>query len=480
MKFSDRSLHVLQKEALNSYFRVDAAEDIATALDYIDTREYAVVITDLVLDTATGIDIARYVVSRDLPTEVIIVTGYDSVETVREAANIGVNHYLTKPLNTFELRMLVEQSYYTYIFNRMSRRISEDTTTSSPMTLQHYFRRALHFYNIQRQMSRISNIDDALRLFFALFEVYEGFNSAVVILREEAGYGVYYFGDYTQEELFTLIKTRISADLAACISLPQKELTLQQLEFYRLGGDSRVESFSDKNTLYSPLTGMGSSIGISGVFGDGICDNTELLEHFFTALPVLTPVLHRIYLERKVQKQAKTDNLTDIGNRRMFEDIFLREIKRLERYKGDLAVIMVDLDNFKRINDTYGHITGDNILRDFVAKVNSIVRGSDIFCRYGGEEFVLILPETARGGAVLLAERMRAIIADGAYIENDSRIEYTVSMGVACVNYKYLNDNGVAGPLPQRIIRSADEALYRAKENGKNRVEAGIDFTGEG
>ncbi len=155
------------------------------------------------------------------------------------------------------------------------------------------------------------------------------------------------------------------------------------------------------------------------------------------------------------------DHLTNLFNRRYLEETLEREIQRAVRTQQPLGVILLDVDNFKHINDVHGHTTGDIVLQEIGKYLASQVRQSDIACRYGGDEFVLILPDTSQGSLKERAELLR----DGAKnlsVKNEDQITITLSLGVAV----FPND----GSKGEAILRSADTALYQAKREGSDRV----------
>ena len=139
------------------------------------------------------------------------------------------------------------------------------------------------------------------------------------------------------------------------------------------------------------------------------------------------------------------------------------EVRRCSRYKHNMSVIMLDIDDFKLINDSCGHLVGDQILREVSNQILTTVRKIDVAARYGGEEFVILLPETTKQGASIIAERLRKNIANLKVNTNDDKVvTTTVSMGIA----QFPNDAATA----QDIIDAADKALYYSKRNGKNVV----------
>jgi diguanylate cyclase (GGDEF)-like protein len=182
------------------------------------------------------------------------------------------------------------------------------------------------------------------------------------------------------------------------------------------------------------------------------------------ALAFARPILNTLGDFRRVASQAATDSLTGLANRRSLDDELALEWRRAERVGDPLALVLIDLDNFKSVNDERGHQAGDAVLRRVAAILDSGARNADLAARYGGEEFALLAPETDLLGATKLADRLRGDLEAATIELPDGReLSVTASFGVA-----------VKGTFdrPEQLIAAADEALYEAKRTGKNRVVA--------
>ena len=178
---------------------------------------------------------------------------------------------------------------------------------------------------------------------------------------------------------------------------------------------------------------------------------------------IIHDITKRRALEQEMRRLATTDPLTGLVNRRFFFNQVTRELERFRRYAKSAALLMLDLDSFKRINDTRGHAAGDAVLQHFAIVARQSLRRVDVVGRLGGEEFAALLPGTDAAGAVQLAERLRQAVAERpADIETGS-LAYTVSVGVTW--FAPSDSNADA------ILARADRALYRAKDHGRNRVE---------
>ncbi len=165
----------------------------------------------------------------------------------------------------------------------------------------------------------------------------------------------------------------------------------------------------------------------------------------------------------RLERLAITDGLTGLYNHRHFRDHMQKEFDRASRYRLPLACMIFDVDDFKKLNDTYGHLTGDLVLKEIAERTLKCVRKSDLIARYGGEEFVVIMPQTGREGAEVEGERIRAIIANSPFREVPEDRRVTISAGVSILEHDVMLN-------AEDLLRAADQALYQAKRNGKNQV----------
>ena len=216
-----------------------------------------------------------------------------------------------------------------------------------------------------------------------------------------------------------------------------------------------------KSLLCVPLIAKGEVIGVINITNkkhDKLFNQKDL--EFITSLANQAAIAID---NAKLYELATKDGMTKLYIYRHFYTLLENEIRRCSRYKRNMSLLMMDIDNFKRINDTYGHLTGDTILKRLAAVLQETVRKIDIPARYGGEEFVVILPETDKKDACVIAERIRKNIAKIVVKVNETEnLSPTVSMGVA----QYSTD----GQDPKTLINAADTALYYSKHNGKNMV----------
>ena len=191
---------------------------------------------------------------------------------------------------------------------------------------------------------------------------------------------------------------------------------------------------------------------------------SEDVARLASLVPQAAVALENLRIRERMHNLASTDGLTGLWNHRRMHDLLRDEMRRSARYLRGLSVLMLDVDSFKTFNDTYGHPQGDQLLRSIATILHDNIRTVDHLGRYGGEEFLIILPETPKDDACRLAERIRHAVEEQAFVllEDGQAIHRTVSVGVASYPEDALN--------PTELVQRADDALYRAKRAGKNRV----------
>lgn len=169
-----------------------------------------------------------------------------------------------------------------------------------------------------------------------------------------------------------------------------------------------------------------------------------------------------VLYHEEIYRLTTTDGLTQVYNKRYFLETLEREISRCNRYSRSLCLAMIDIDHFKQVNDTYGHLAGDYVLKHLASAAKGRVRREDVFARYGGEEFSIILPEIDLEGALITGEKLRKLIEEQRFCFEDQVIPVTISIGIAQMN------EGVKEATS--LIGAADAKLYQAKAAGRNRT----------
>jgi len=210
-----------------------------------------------------------------------------------------------------------------------------------------------------------------------------------------------------------------------------------------------LEDFMYQNTTLLPLKGINGSV-------DQVC----LIIYDVTDVAVNRRQLQAANAE--LQRLSSTDRLTGLYNRGHWEEMLRLDYARHRRYDSQAALVMFDIDHFKSINDTYGHQVGDAVIQQVAELIRENLRDSDVAGRYGGEEFVVLLPDTDKQGALTFAERLRHAVESHEVQHEQHRIRFTISLGVA--------DLSVPSSSHAQLIEWADSALYASKAAGRNRV----------
>jgi diguanylate cyclase (GGDEF)-like protein len=195
---------------------------------------------------------------------------------------------------------------------------------------------------------------------------------------------------------------------------------------------------------------------------DNVLTNGDRIKVGPTILKFLSGLDAEAKYHEEIYRMTIVDGLTQIHNKRYLFEALDKELIRARRYERELSLVIFDIDFFKGINDQFGHLAGDHVLRELARVVQERIRRDEVFARYGGEEFVIVLPETGLQGALALAENLRQRVESHAFVFQNERIPVAISVGCA----QLLKDDRTAAHLIQR----ADERLYEAKRGGRNRV----------
>ncbi|MBI2891045.1 MAG: diguanylate cyclase [Nitrospirae bacterium] len=244
----------------------------------------------------------------------------------------------------------------------------------------------------------------------------------------------------------------------------QESVLLADAHEYRPIGEARGK-YETPDALIVPLRLGGQPVGVlnlnnprAGRFSEADRQRADLIGQ------VLATVLMNAHLHQRVRELSTRDPLTGLVNHLHLHRALYFELMRSLRYARPFSCVMMDLDHFKRVNDTYGHVVGDAVLRQVSGIIRETVRDTDVAARYGGEEFALILPETGLEGAMVLSERLRVRIAAHPVALDERNLVVTASFGVASFPLSKIVHMS-------QLLRHADQALYEAKRRGRNRVE---------
>jgi diguanylate cyclase (GGDEF)-like protein len=256
----------------------------------------------------------------------------------------------------------------------------------------------------------------------------------------------------------------------ATVDAPDGKMAVIDLAFEALaqaGLSARPDGIDHEGQICFPMIAAGMSLGVLGVPGNlpSLTPSRRLV--IGAAAALLGVSVRSVHLLEEVRESSLRDALTGCVNRGHAMEVVASELMRARRSRLPVSLIMFDLDRFKSINDRYGHLCGDAVLAEVGARMRASLRASDLKCRYGGEEFLVLLPETPLDGAHRAADTLRRELAELEIHWNNRVLRITSSFGVACARPNEID--------PTPLIARADEALYRAKREGRNRVRVAPD-----
>jgi diguanylate cyclase (GGDEF)-like protein len=315
-----------------------------------------------------------------------------------------------------------------------------------------------NIYETTRALSGILNLEELLKEILRIAHNIFRYKYCNIYLTRSGGDDLYLFASLDNENRHIYEKPEpYNRDISDLGSLQDTGSM-----FRRMTRDSK-DGKSKKIDV--PMISRGKVIGIMQVtteFGNAISARERRLLMIFansSAIAIDNSLLHK-----KTQELTITDELTDLFNFRYFKTKLSDELKRADRYRQRLSILMLDIDHFKTVNDQYGHQTGNVILREISAIIRQCVRDVDVVARYGGEEFTVILPQTDREDAEIIAERIRESVAKNFFQNNRGRREIHITISVGGCTYP----DGIH--TLEQLLEKADSALYRAKAEGRNIV----------
>ena len=426
-----------------------------------------VILQDLVMPQIDGLTLVRYFranpLTRDVP--IIVLSVKEDAHTKVEAFALGANDYMVKFPDRLEVIARIRYHSRGYInllqkheaYEKLKRSMQEEQERTRELALLNQMSDALQACHAEQNTYTV-----VAEVFTQLLPQNAGFLS----LLNEAGN-----------------RLKIAATWGNLPELPQEFNRNQCLALHQ--GAMYVVGCSDEKPICphlplqkpcsyvcEPMMARGETLGLlhlsfdahdeheAAIFQQKVCIKQAIIhrmaEHY--ALSLLN-----LRLRETLRLESIHDPLTGLYNRRYMEQSLDRELARAERHHSDLGIIMLDIDYFKRFNDTYGHETGDRVLQKLAAYLVNNVRNEDIACRYGGEEFMLILPEISLEHLTARAEKLRMGVKQELNVMHQNvPLAITISSGVACFP--------THGSTAQEVQKAADQALYQAKAEGRDRT----------
>lgn len=434
---------VFQELLREEGYEVDVAASGAEALEKLFQKEYHVVVTDLVMHGISGLDLLSSVKQYDHAIEVILVTGHANVESAIYALKNGARDYLVKPINHDELK-------HTVALCIEQRRLLDENLELKELV------------NLFQASQSIANCLDLERIYTLVVDA----------LAKEVGVsrGLGYFlegdnlvqkelkgfdqenGERVGELLFPYIQRQKNKTGDIIVRLDEQILKSQGIEDIN---EAMLLFIRSKTHLQGTIILFNEP---GNDFRSGI--NSRNLHFLLNQSSLAFDNAARYTMARNL---VNIDELTGLFNYRYLDIALEREIKRTERYASCLSVIFLDLDLFKNVNDTHGHLIGSKVLKEVGTVLKKMTREVDFVFRFGGDEFTIILVETGMAGAAIVAERIRRSIEAHDFLADEGyNIKITACLGYACYP--------VDSKSKTELLELSDQAMYHGKLSGKNVV----------
>lgn len=425
-------------------YATDTAACGTEALDLLARNKYGLVITDLVMPDISGMEILSQVKETDPGIDVIMVTGNANLESAIFALKHGARDYLIKPVNHDEFRHLVSQCM-------QQRRLLDENEELKNM---------LNLFQSSQAIAGCLELDRVYHLMVDAVAREIGVSRALGLFQGNDRLELKEIKGMTTD----LAQRCAEAVLAHITKQPQKRLIIKlRLDDIR----SAADGVSDIHEAYLVFV-RNKDLLLGGVvvFNDP-GQNLPELHAQKRNIHFLLEQSARAFQNAENYSMAKDmlfiDDLSGLFNHRYLEVALDRELKRVERYASHLAVLFVDLDFFKRVNDTHGHLVGSRVLREMADLLKKSTREVDVVIRYGGDEYTIILVETGAETAGIVAERIRTQVESHVFLASEGyAIRLTCSIGFACCPEDSMSK--------QELLDMADKAMYGGKAGGKNCV----------
>lgn len=445
---------------------ISTAKDGKEGLEYIKNEVFDIIITDLKMPEIGGLEILAAAKKKDKFTEVIIITGYASIETASGAINSGAISYMLKPVSVGDLIAQLEKATAQRLFHLKSSRLIKAVSASN-IQEKDYIIDIKNLLDFSEQLSRMIGYKEIIQEIIMHLQETISSPLAMLLINNDTERALYVGGIArdTRVKGFEQIRNKIVNEWRekAPFENRKRELNPMDLRVNVIPSQIEIDELPDNLYLSSiPISVMGTTMAMICIASENRnYAKDDVLQYLYLVTNLIGPVLSNSYIYHSTNLLATRDGLTGILNHRSFHNAFDKELSRARRNKTILAFFIFDIDNFKLVNDTRGHQSGDTVLIGLAQTITNAIRSHDIFCRYGGEEFVLLLPDCNKKDALATGERLREAIAKEFFIDtNGNSFHITVSMGL---NF-YEEGEYDKG----EIIKGADEALYKAKDSGKN------------
>jgi two-component system cell cycle response regulator len=465
-------LRMIEKMLAGAGFTIVTARDGIEAIEKAFAEDVGLVILDVMMPRMNGYQACRILKTeastKDIP--VVILTSKDQAGDRFWGLETGADHYITKDAEPHRILELVKK-----ILSSSDAPVRARSTDSQRTSID-----ILSRVNdlLDRKLYEATILSEIGRIARSLVHFDETFTSVMSIVGRVVDFTVGAMAFVEEEDLDVVLMLQrpaapqviedAKARLLDAISRERAGAPFTKVQA-RLFAPTGSEASATPETALAgfasfPIVTNNRLSGLLAVGGKAASRITTDTESFLAQVANQAQIVtENSRLFDRVKNLSIRDGLTDLFNHKHSIELVNAEFERVGRYEGGVSLLMVDIDHFKKINDEHGHPAGDAVLREVARVLKDTLRGVDALGRYGGEEFMAILPHTAHDEAQQTAERLRKAIADHSFRAGDRELSATVSVGVASYPSQTVDS-------PNALIREADKALYRAKQAGRNRT----------
>lgn len=416
-EFTGKTIKAIVKEII---IAADGKEGLEKFKEHLDVD---LIVTDINMPKMGGLEMCAYIKEINPAIPIVITSAHNDPNFLKKAIDVGVSAYAMKPIDLYQL-------------------IESMIKAVEPI----FLRKQLEEVNLSLE----EKVEEGIQKVKSILDAQDNivFVSSSNIITNVNKKFLEFFGTDSLEEFLNNV---------SCVSkLFKKERGFFSPEILKDSDKNWIEYLQNLSEV-DRVVKITNKDGIDRVFTVNI-DDYEQGQHFVISLTDITELKEKSNL---LEYQASHDLLTGLFNRQKFHEIFGKEIRRDKRYQNDLSLILFDIDHFKKFNDEFGHNMGDEVLKFIAEVVTRSVREHDTVVRWGGEEFLVLLPETNIDGAMKVAEKIRNAIQEFKSKKLPKQI--TASFGVTTLD---------EGDIEEEFIKKADIALYKAKRDGRNMVSS--------
>ena len=434
----------LQEFLTGQKYAVTAAADGYEAMAALKEQDFALALLDLMLPGYSGLELLSHLKAHTPDTEVIIFTGHAGLESAVQALRLGAYDYLVKAdLRLADLQTLVARALERRHLALENRELTENISKAQEELVNRRARELAQVRQIAETLAGPLTWDQLVRGLVNL--IWESLPLQLLGLQLQGNEGELPLSAYRRQPdvpdaTYQAFQALLLEQAVPDPETPPAGTPLSAMLWERLTvGNVTLAAAAGRREPFTP-------------------EEAELFRIFILQGEA---GIKNLVLFDQVKSMAIRDALTGLYNYGYFKEALHYEVEKSRRYHTPLSLLFLDIDNFKQVNDTLGHLKGDKIMRQVAGILKKGIRQADLLCRYGGDEFVMLLSQTPPEQAMVLAERLRQRVAQSSLARLEQGLQVTVSIGVAGLELEMSMES---------LVKEADEAHYRAKQAGKNRV----------